>query len=645
MNMPSPSQQTQGGAAAMPRPEYPRPQFQRADWLNLNGEWEFAFDDERRGDRERWYEQSDDTDFGSRITVPFAFQSKLSGIGDPGFHDLVWYRRRFDAPAEWGDRRIILHIGACDYASTVWVNGRWAASHEGGHTPFYADVTDLLNAEGGNTIVVRAEDFSRDVTLPRGKQFWKEGSESIFYTRTTGIWQTVWLEPVQEAHLQKVKFTPDIDRGEIRVRMFFSRETVNTVQSSKKESDSQAEGAAAQTAHHPANPADGRSDASSSSRISEYAGSITAVVRISFEGQLIAEERFPVLHVEESRAIGLNDFNDHGLGRWWTPENPNLYDAEIELIRGDQTIDKVSSYFGMRKISIENGRFSLNNRPYFMRLALDQGYFPDGVLTAPTDEDYVRDIRLAKEMGFDGVRKHQKMEDPRFLYWCDRMGLLVWGEAANAYAYSEEYVRNFTREWQEAVDRDYNHPCIVVWVPMNESWGIPNVQIDSRQQQHGLTLYHLTRSLDETRPVIYNDGWEMMRTDIVAIHDYEWREEVLTERYESVEKATNAMPANRRIFVGGSQYEGQPILVTEFGGIAYKKSDWEGWGYSGAETDEDFLEKLGAVIRPLILSGVVQGFCYTQLTDVEQEINGLVTYDRVPKVPLEEIRKIVRGEG
>lgn len=589
----------------IPRPEYPRPQFERADWSNLNGEWDFAFDDDRRGDRERWYEPDAGT-FGERITVPFAFQSKLSGIGDPSFRDLVWYRRTFEIPADWQGRRVLLHIGACDYASTVWVNGRWAVSHEGGHTSFQADITDLLNPQGGNTIVVRAEDFSRDVTLPRGKQFWKEGSESIFYTRTTGIWQTVWLEPVHEAHLVKVKFTPDIDRNEVRLRAFFSPEAWK--------------GAAA-------------------------GEPCSAKIVVRFEGNLIAEDAFPVLHAEETRAIGLSDFNDHGLGRWWTPEQPNLYDVRIELTRGAQIVDRVDSYFGMRKISIENGRICLNNRPYFMRLVLDQGYWPDGVLTAPTDEDLVRDIRLTKEMGFDGVRKHQKMEDPRFLYACDKLGLLVWGEAANAYAYSEKYVRKFTREWQEAVERDYNHPCIVVWVPMNESWGIPNVQIDRRQQEHGLTLYHLTRSLDDTRPVIYNDGWEMMDTDIAAIHDYEWREEVLTDRYASAEKAVNAMPANRRIFVGGRAHQGQPILVTEFGGIAYKKSDWEGWGYSGAENDEDFLARLGAVIRPLTHSGVVQGFCYTQLTDVEQEINGLVTYDRIPKVPTEQIRKIVRGEG
>lgn len=595
----------QNNPSSVPRPEYPRPQFERADWLNLNGEWAFAFDDDRRGDRERWYEPDAGT-FGERIIVPFAFQSKLSGIGDPSFRDLVWYRRTFETPADWRGRRVLLHIGACDYASTVWVNGRWAVSHEGGHTPFQADITDLLNPEGGNTIVVRAEDFSRDVTLPRGKQFWKEGSESIFYTRTTGIWQTVWLEPVHEAHLVKVKFTPDIDRNEVRLRAFFSPEAWK--------------GAAA-------------------------GEPCSAKIVVRFEGDLIAEETFPVLHAEEARAIGLSDFNDHGLGRWWTPEQPNLYDVRIELTRNGQTVDTVDSYFGMRKISIENGRISLNNRPYFMRLVLDQGYWPDGVLTAPTEEDLLRDIRLTKEMGFDGVRKHQKMEDPRFLYGCDKLGLLVWGEAANAYAYSEEYVRKFTHEWQEAVERDYNHPCIVVWVPMNESWGIPNVQIDRRQQQHGLTLYHLTKSLDDTRPVIYNDGWEMMDTDIAAIHDYEWREEVLADRYASAEKAVNAMPANRRIFVGGRAHQGQPILVTEFGGIAYKKSDWEGWGYSGAENDDDFLARLGAVIRPLTLSGVVQGFCYTQLTDVEQEINGLVTYDRVPKVPTEQIRKIVRGEG
>lgn len=589
---------TEANHTVYPRAEYPRPQFVRKAWQCLNGEWEFQFDDAGVGEKEYWYQTEKRVPFSHKINVPFAFQSKLSGIGDPSFHDVVWYRRSFEVPADWKNKRIILHFGAVDYIAKVWVNGQLAAVHEGGHTPFQADITSLLR-EDGNTVVVRAEDFSRDVTLPRGKQYWREKSESIFYTRTTGIWQSVWLEPVSPAHLRKVMITPDIDRNEIRIRTFV-------------------EG-------YPAS------------------GDLKVQVTVTFGNDRIAEDQYSLRSSEQLRAIGLGDFTDHGQGRLWSPEHPNLYDVEFRLIQGGEVVDEVRSYFGMRKVSIEDGKLCLNNRPYFQRLVLDQGYFPEGILTAPTDEALKRDVELTKEMGFNGVRKHQKTEDPRFLYWCDRLGLLVWGEAANAYEYSEEYVRRFTREWQEIVERDYNHPSIVTWVPLNESWGVPNVQIDVRQQQHGLAMYHLTKSLDDTRPVVYNDGWEHMTTDLVTIHDYESRQEVLEQRYQTAESAVEAMPANRRIFVGGASYQGQPILVSEFGGIAFKKSEWDGWGYSGAENEEDFLFRLKAVVDPMFSSPVIQGYCYTQLTDVEQEINGLLTYDREPKAPLEAIRSIIMG--
>lgn len=579
------------------RSEYPRPQFSREEWLGLNGEWEFSFDDSRVGVEEKWYKS--DAAFSRKITVPFTFQSKLSGIEDPAFHDVVWYRKRFDIPEAWSGKQVILHFGAVDYVASVWVNGQLAFAHEGGHTPFQGDITSLL-IEGSNTVVLRAEDFSRDLTLPRGKQYWHEKSDSIFYTRTTGIWQSVWLEPVDRIHLSKVALTPNIDRNEIQVRTFI-------------------EGIQA---------ADG----------------LNLQVIISYKGSMVSNDTYSVHLAEESRNIRLNDFTDHGFGRLWSPEHPNLYDITFRLKRNEIVIDEAVSYFGMRKVSIEDGKFCLNNRPYYQRLALDQGYFPEGVLTAPSDEALKSDVELTKEMGFNGVRKHQKTEDPRFLYWCDKLGLLLWSEAANAYEYSEEYVRRFTKEWQEIIERDYNHPCIVTWVPINESWGIPNVQVDKQQQQHGLAMYHLTKSLDSTRPVVYNDGWEQMTTDLVTIHDYESRQEVLEARYASVETAISAMPANRRIFVGGASYEGQPIVISEFGGIAFKKSDWEGWGYSGADNEEDFLKRLKAVLDPMFSSPIIQGFCYTQLTDVEQEINGLLTYDREPKAPLDVIRKIITGQ-
>ncbi|GMX66812.1 glycoside hydrolase family 2 TIM barrel-domain containing protein [Paenibacillus elgii] len=579
------------------RTDYPRPSLRRDEWLSLNGEWEFAFDDERKGDSEKWYLA--DTPFDRKIHVPFAYQCALSGIGDSSFHDVVWYRKVIEIPKAWEGRRVVLHFGAVDYLARVWVNGQLAAIHEGGHTPFHADISDLLT-DDVNFITVRAEDDSKNLAQPRGKQYWEERSASIFYTRTTGIWQSVWLEPVSPVHLKKIKYKPDIDRNDIEIRSF-----LNDVPAGQE---------------------------------------VWLNVKINFDGATVTEERFKIIGREETRTIRLHDYNDHGLGRWWTPERPNLYDVRFELTVNGVTVDECESYFGMRKVSIENGKFNLNNRPYFMRMVLDQGYFPDGNLTPPSEEAIIRDITLTKAMGFNGVRKHQKTEDPLFLYECDRQGLLVWGECANAYVYSEEYVQRFTREWHEIVERDYNHPCIVAWVPLNESWGVPNIQIDARQQQHALAMYHLIKSLDDTRLVIGNDGWEMLKTDLVCIHDYEWREEVLSRRYATADTAIQAMPANRRILVGNTRYEGQPILVTEFGGISFRKSDWEGWGYSGASDEEDFINRLKAVFRPLNLSPVVQGFCYTQLTDVEQEINGLLTYERVPKVPIETIRKIVCGE-
>ncbi|GIP54533.1 glycoside hydrolase family 2 protein [Paenibacillus vini] len=578
------------------RNEYPRPQFVREEWMSLNGEWDFDYDDQGIGEREAWYEEQHD--FTSKIIVPFCYQSRLSGIGDTAFHDTVWYRKVFSVPEAYRKGRLLLHFGAVDYEAKVWVNGKLVALHEGGHTPFHADITDVL-AEGDNTVVVKAVDHSRDVTLPRGKQFWEEKSAGIFYTRTTGIWQSVWLEPVSDTYIGRIRLTPDIDVNDIALDVFLS-------------------------GYRP--------------------GALVGIkVAVTFNGEFVAEDTFSFRHESASRRIHLEDFNDHGLGRWWTPEKPNLYDLELTLSVDGVVADTVSSYFGMRKISIEDGKLLLNNRTYFMKMVLDQGYFPEGILTAPSDDDLRRDVELTKEMGFNGARKHQKIEDPRYLYWADRLGLLVWGEMANAYQFSGPYVARITKEWIQAVERDYNHPCIVAWVPLNESWGVPNILVDKQQQQHALSLYHMTKSLDLTRPVISNDGWELVNTDLVTVHDYEWRREVLTDRYATKEAALSAQPGNRWIMVPGFPYSGQPILATEFGGISFKKNEWEGWGYSGAVNEEDFTERLRNVVEPMLQSPIIQGFCYTQFTDVEQEINGLLTYDRKPKLPLETIRAIVEG--
>jgi beta-galactosidase/beta-glucuronidase len=589
----------------LPRPEYPRPQFRRPEWTNLNGEWAFAFDDEDAGLARGWHRvpaqdlRSGDSPFDWRITVPFCYQSELSGIGDPSFHDVVWYARTF-APSPGGER-LLLHFGAVDYRAAVWVNGTQVAEHEGGHTPFSADVTPALT-EGENVVVVRAEDPSRDATIPRGKQYWKERSEGIFYTRTTGIWQTVWLEPVGRRRIDSLRLSPDVDAARVDVEV----------------------------------------------GVEGFEPGLSLRLAVSVKGDSMLDDRMELRAplIQRSLALlprGAAPDTPH-LSEWpkpalWSPEHPDLYDLRLELLDADgNVLDAVESYFGMRKIEARDGKVLLNDRPYCQRLVLDQGYFPGGLLTAPTDEDLRKDIELAKEMGFNGARKHQKIEDPRWLLWADTLGFLVWGEMANAYQYSPKYVRRITGEWQEAVRRDHNHPCIVAWVPMNESWGVPELATDPAQIDHLLSLYHLTRSLDRSRPVVSNDGWEHARTDLCTIHDYGSPED-LSYRYATPESSVAARPAKRSIYAPSHGYRGEPILISEFGGIAFS-GDEGGWGYSTVADAEELIERYDALISALLESEAVRGFCYTQLTDVEQEVNGLLTYDRKPKADPARIRKV-----
>lgn len=569
----------------VPRGEYPRPQFVRDSWMSLNGEWDFSFGTDQ---------------FDLKIIVPYVYQSQLSGIGSNNPCDVVWYRKSFILPKEMRGKRILLHFGAVDYLCQVWVNGQHMITHEGGHIGFEMEITEVLH-EDENVITVMAEDKVEDLEMPRGKQFWKEESEGIFYTRTTGIWQSVWLEAVNTGYLDHVYITPDLDHRSAK----FQYEIRGIKRAQLK-------------------------------------------TQISFEGCELADVTIDTRREEGSFTVELDQ---QLLSKWsfqeemtWTPEKPRLFDVVYTLIAEGEVIDRITSYFGMRKISIENGRFLLNNRPYYQKLLLDQGYWRKSLLTAPEDEDFVKDIELAKSMGFNGVRKHQKIEDPRFLYHADKAGFLVWGEIAAAYVYSRKYVKRITVEWMDEILRDYNHPCIVAWTPLNESWGVHNIKDNAEQQSHSAAMIYLTKSLDITRPVISNDGWEHTCTDLLTIHDYEWRKEILDERYGSLENILRLCTGGRPLFANGWEYKGQPILITEFGGISYQKGEKEGWGYSNAVSDEDFAKRYHDVISPLLNSPHIQGFCYTELTDVEQEINGLLTYDREPKIPVDIIRKINEGE-
>lgn len=572
----------------IPRPEYPRPDFQREKWLALNGEWDFSFDEPI---------------FDQKILVPFACETKLSGIHDTSFHNAVWYRRSFSLPEPMHDRQILLHFGAVDYTCRLWVNDQFIREHTGGQCGFSADITDALNASGENVIVLEARDDPADLEMPRGKQYWKPESESIFYTRTTGIWQSVWLEAVSPMHLCSCRITPLFDERSVRF----------------------------------------------SYALSAAPQHVTLTAEITFRGKTAG-----AVSVTPTSARGAFDWqiDQSALSAWnyqedlvWTPEQPNLFDVTFRILEHGCEVDAVQSYFGMRKVSIQNGQFLLNNRPYYQKLVLDQGSWPESLLTAPSDEAFIRDIELTKAMGFNGVRKHQKVEDPRYLYHADRMGLLVWGEIGAAYLYSEQYADRIYREWLDVLRRDYNHPCIVVWTPLNESWGVQEIETDPRQQAHSEAMVAITKSMDTTRLVVDNDGWEHTNGDLLTIHDYSPSGEMLRAHLGSMDAILALRPAQRALFVGRHAYAGQPILLSEFGGVKFVPGTeaQHSWGYCEADSCAAFAGKLRELFDAVRACPLVDGYCYTQLTDVETEQNGLLTYDRTPKLPLETICAILNG--
>jgi beta-galactosidase/beta-glucuronidase len=580
-------------AQDIPRSEYPQPQFQRDRWMTLNGPWEFEFDDAHAGAAENWAVSGHK--FSRNIVVPYCFESKLSGIGDTSFHPEVWYRRTFTPPAAWKGNHVLLKFGAVDYRAWVWLNGRPLGFHEGGNTPFSFDITPEL-VPGANTITVRVVDPPTDRYIPRGKQYWELKSKSIFYTRTSGIWQPVWLEATGSSFLERVRMTPSLD-GTLRIEALI------------------------------ANPDPGS----------------TLSVRVLDGGQLVAVSSVPVNDEHATLLTGVAN------PRHWSPRDPVLYGVVFDLAKNGAAYDHVASYTGFRSVSVDKGRVLLNGRPMYLKFVLDQGYWPESTLTPPSDEAIQYDIRMTKAMGFNGARKHQKVEDPRFLYWADKMGFLVSGEMANAYEFDDRYVQRFTNEWIEAVERDYNHPSIIIWNPINESWGVPDLR-DPRQQQHLRAMYTTTKSLDSTRLVIDNEGWEHTdMTDLFAIHDYAPNGPELESKYKDALK-TGLIPRNgREALAPGYSYNGTPLYLSEFGGIAYippgTKTAADAWGYAGVEkTEQAALDRFRSIFAGISRLPFA-GLCYTQLTDVEQEINGLMTYDRKPKFPVEKVKEIVDLTG
>jgi beta-galactosidase/beta-glucuronidase len=568
----------------------------------LNGPWKFVFDDERKLGR-----PIDIKNWTHTIQVPFAPESKASGIHDTKFHSRVWYEKSIQLKKT--DKRVLLHFGAVDYKAQVWVNQHFVGSHEGGHISFSFDITDSLVDGEEQIVTVCADDDPHDLAKPRGKQDWQLDPHAIWYPRTTGIWQTVWLEEVSSVYIDRISWKPFLERWEIGCEAYINGNP----------------------------PQEG----------------LKLKVKLSVEDRVLVNDSYEVISQEVHRRIALSDpgIDDYRNELLWSPEKPTLIDAELELWLNDKLIDRVESYTALRSVAVSRDRFLLNSRPYYMRLVLDQGYWPDTLMTAPSSEALRKDIELTKAAGFNGVRKHQKIEDPEYLFWADVLGLLVWVEMPSAYRFTHDSVERLMKEWVEVIDRDMNHPCVAVWVPFNESWGVPDIAEKRNHQSCVQAMYHLTRTLDPTRPVVGNDGWESTATDILGIHDYDDSPERLIKKYATEKTLADALtryrPGGRVITVEGYPHNGQPVMLTEFGGIACDilKTNPKEWGYSICQTPEEFRKRYEILMAAVHRIELFAGFCYTQLTDTFQEANGLFTADRVPKFSLNMMAYATRGAG
>ncbi|MDF9843864.1 MULTISPECIES: sugar-binding domain-containing protein [unclassified Paenibacillus] len=569
--------------SALPRPEYPRPQWVRPEWINLNGRWQFEIDHGKSG-RERGL-QGGSHELSGVITVPFCPESKLSGVEYTDFMAAVWYRREFTLPEDWSDGRTLLHFGAVDYKAEVWVNGVSAGSHRGGYTPFSFDITALI-VPGNNVITVNAEDDVRSGRQPRGKQSELFHSHGCDYTRTTGIWQTVWLEHVADKHLSDMKIIADPDNACVHLEVNVS-----------------------------GNAAGGRVTASA-----QFAGAAAGEASVLVSGPSV-RLTLPLSEVH-----------------LWEPGNAKLYDLKLSLQCEGQECDAVDSYFGLRTVRLDGMAFRINGKSVFQRLVLDQGFYPDGIYTAPSDEDLRRDIEISLGLGFNGARLHEKMFEPRFLYWADQLGYLVWGEHANwgLNITTAEAVSQFLPEWLEGMQRDFNHPALIGWCPFNETWDRDGV----KQHDDVLQLvYEVSKRMDPTRPVIDTSGNFHVVTDIFDLHDYDQNPETFRARYEPMKDGGEVF----NTFPDRQTYAGQPYFISEYGGIWWnpQQLDEKSWGYGDRPASEEaFLARYAGLTDVLLDHPMMFGFCYTQLYDVEQEVNGLYTYDRQPKFAPEVIRRI-----
>lgn len=570
--------------------DYPRPQLVRKDWKNLNGKWKFWYGDEEQP-RVR------------EITVPFTYETSASGINDTDVHGIVWYERTVELKSVDPDTHsVLLHFEGSDYRTRVWINGWLAGEHTGGYERFTFDITEYIKS-GENKIRVCVED-SLSMTQPRGKQRWQKENFGCWYVQTTGIWKTVWIESVPQNYLKYVKMTPDVKNRSLHLEY-----EMNLV---------------------------GEQDCEN----------LVIETEICMEDRVVNRSMTEVTGARTKMSLSLE--RQDGTEPWaiylWRPEDPRLYDVTFRVWRNGQLLDQVYSYFGMREIEIRDGNILLNGIPLYQKLILDQGYWEESHLTPPSEEALIEDIDKIHALGYNGLRKHEKVEDERFLYWCDVKGMLVWSEAPSTYRFDDDAIEAFSREWLSIVKQNYNHPCIIVWTPFNESWGIPQVRTDKRQQDFTVGIYYMTKAIDAMRPVICNDGWEHTVSDILTLHDYEADGNRLYRHYMDCRESilNNQVPhsGERFAFAEGYHYQGQPVIISEFGGIALTGDD-DGWGYGDkVESEEEFLQRFRSVTQAIKNLPYVCGYCYTQVSDVQQEVNGLMDIRRNYKTAPEKIKEV-----
>ena len=567
---------TLNAANDIPRPEYPRPQFERSEWINLNGEWTYEFDFSNSGKSRRLTIAKQ---FSNTITVPFCPESKLSGVNYTDFINQMWYQRPISIPSDWEGKKIILHFGAVDYYAEVFIDGHYVGSHYGGSSSFSMDVTPAVKAGQKHNLVVYVTDDARSGLQTIGKQSTRISPYGCFYSRVTGIWQTVWMEAVSHYGLKSAVTTPDIDEEQLIITPeFYQASNDRTLQ------------------------------------ITLYDNQKKVVQKT-----VKCNNGTPVILPIKNMKL-------------WSPEDPHLYDIvySIKSPTGE-TVDEVKSYIGMRKVHTADGMIYLNNEPYFQRLVLNQGYYPDGLWTAPNDEALKNDILLSKAAGFNGARLHQKVFEERFHYWADKLGFITWGESPNwgMNIKNEVASRNFLSEWAEVITRDRNHPSIITWVPFNQPLEDALTLLTGTMMRLCIGTYQLTKAIDPSRPVNGIAGDVHFMSDIWSIRNYE---------SDAMRFAQHLKPNNRMAF-----YNNQPFFIGEFGGILWKESTKRdnSWGYGGMLTNEEgFYERLEGLIQTIASSPDVTGFCYTQLTDIDLEKNGIYYYDRRPKLDMQRIKTI-----